>query len=155
MNQFSSQLLDTYFAIQIQNAVGASVENRIPTFNDFPIVLRDIIAKYDIGSLVLPPNYSHGDIDPLWLRLERSAINQYSEGQATLSRYSIWATTVRDNIAEAIRSINGQDLENARELLIRAANSMSAFSELQDQMDPTSDFQRRLSVSRSQRPNWL
>jgi hypothetical protein len=34
-------------------------------------------------------------------RLYRAALNQYCGGDATASRYGIWANTVRDNIRQA------------------------------------------------------
>lgn len=80
--------------------------------------------------------YPDGGLDPLWPRFERAVMNQAEGEEATLSRYAIWANTVRDNIIEAIVLMDkGSDAET-KALLIRAANSLSAFSEIQSYFDP-------------------
>jgi hypothetical protein len=55
-----------------------------------------------------------------------------------LSRYAIWANTVRDNITEAIALQENGNEDEAKRLLIRAANSLSSFSEVQSHFDPNS-----------------
>jgi hypothetical protein len=51
------------------------------------------------------------------------------------SRYGIWANTVRDNIRQVDIEIDNGNMREARRLLYRAANSLSAFSELQANFD--------------------
>ena len=76
-----------------------------------------------------------GGIDPLFGRLHRAALNQLCEGEAALSRYGIWANTVRDNIRQADIEIENGNIIEARRLLCRAANSLSAFAELQGRFE--------------------
>lgn len=80
--------------------------------------------------------FGDGGIDPLFPRLERAAMNQLEGGSATLPRYGIWANTVRDNIAMALELLEqaGEE-EEVKRLLYRAANSLSAFSEVQAMID--------------------
>jgi hypothetical protein len=80
--------------------------------------------------------FSDGGLDPLFPRLLRAAYNQQSNGDAMESRYGIWANTVRDNIIQAEREMSTGNLDEARRLMRRAANSLSAFSELQARFDP-------------------
>ncbi len=100
----------------------------------------EIIRKYDQAELKMSHVYE-GGLDGLWPRFSRAALNQTSDGEATLSRYAIWATTVRDNIVEALHCIQEEREEEAEKFLIRAANNLSAFSEVQSHFDPlrTSD----------------
>jgi len=62
--------------------------------------------------------------------------NQMTDGEAALARYAIWANTVRDNIVEASRLIEAGQKDEAQRLLVRAANSLSAFSDVQAYFDP-------------------
>ena len=80
--------------------------------------------------------YSDGETHSLFGRLQRAAINQSENGEATVSRYSIWANTVRDHIAEALR-LWQDDAERTEieRLLVHAHNSLSAFSEIQSLFD--------------------
>ena len=95
-----------------------------------------IIMKYDIEELRNSTAYGDGGIDPLWGRFARAATNQIESGEATLSRYAIWANTTRDNIVQALTLLEAGDVEEARCLMIRAANSLSAFSDVQAYFDP-------------------
>lgn len=98
--------------------------------------LHEIIAKYDQPSLQIAGAYCDGGADTPWPRFERAATNQICDGDATLSRYAIWANTVRDNIIEAVQCVEAGQTEEANSLLVRAANSLSAFSEVQAYFDP-------------------
>lgn len=98
--------------------------------------LQDIIDKYSKDELVLSRAYSDGSVDPLWPRFDRAAGNQLTEGEATVSRYAIWANTVCDNLIESLKFIEKNDIATARILIIRAANSMSAFADVQALVDP-------------------
>ena len=98
--------------------------------------LNEIIERYSQETVQISDAYKDGGIDPLWGRFERAASNQMNDGEATLSRYAIWANTVRDNIIEALHHLDGDNTEEARILLTRAANSLSAFSEVQAYFDP-------------------
>lgn len=77
-----------------------------------------------------------GGPDQLSARLHRAALNQLCEGEATVSRYAIWANTVRDNIRAADAEIVNGNISEAHRLLHRAANSLSAFAEIQSHFDP-------------------
>lgn len=81
--------------------------------------------------------FPDGGLDPLFARLRRAALNQACVGEATVSRYGIWANTVRDNIREADEHVQAGNLPEARRLMRRAANAMSAFAELQGRFDTT------------------
>lgn len=90
----------------------------------------------DDSRLLVSEAYSSGGIDPLSRRLERAALNQATGGPPMDSRYAIWANTVRDNIRAAIDSIETGEKHEALRHLRRAANSLSAFSEIQALFDP-------------------
>jgi len=94
--------------------------------------LTSVLDKYDNDhEFIISKAFLDGGLDPLMARLERAAGNQMSNGAAALSRYGIWANTVRDNIIEAERLMTEGNISDARSLLIRAANSLSAFSDIQ------------------------
>ena len=100
--------------------------------------LKRVLERFDHQDrIVVSDAYPDGGTDPLFPRLERAALNQIDEGYAVFSRYAIWANTVRDCVREAIRLIEVGDGEASLPLLRRAANSMSAFSELQAYFDET------------------
>jgi endonuclease-3 len=80
--------------------------------------------------------YSDGGLDPLFPRLQRAAINQIDNGDATFARYAIWANTVRDNIRHAMGISELRNHPDVKRCLIRAINSLSAFSEIQALFDP-------------------
>jgi uncharacterized protein (UPF0147 family) len=98
--------------------------------------LHQIVRKYETKELRSSSAYGDGGIEPLWARFARAAGNQIDSGDATLSRYAIWANTVRDNIAEAIEQMEAGEKEEAKRLMVRAANSLSAFSDVQAYFDP-------------------
>jgi len=100
------------------------------------MLVKDIITKYSQESLFVSNVYSDGGVDPLWPRFEQAVMNQVDDGDATISRYAIWANTVRDNILEGLELIDQGEAEQARYHLIRVANSLSAFSEVQRHFDP-------------------
>jgi hypothetical protein len=85
---------------------------------------------------VVSSAYGDGGTTMLFSRLKRAAMNQCDDGDATVSRYAIWANTVRDHISAAIHLIENGEKEKGCRLLIPAHNSMSAFSEIQKQLDP-------------------
>jgi hypothetical protein len=93
--------------------------------------LRLLIERFDSREVDRRTVMVDGGCDPLWGRFNRSAINQICGGSATLSRYSIWANTVRDNIIEGLSAAEEGDQEKVQYHLIRAANSLSAFSDFQ------------------------
>lgn len=98
--------------------------------------LCQILDEYDDTILRVSSAYRDGGVEGLRPRLERAALNQISDEDTAFSRYAIWANTVRDNIREAIRLINQGKNDDAQRLLVRAANSLSAFSEIQAHFDP-------------------
>lgn len=93
--------------------------------------LDSIIERYSKASEILENSYSDGGRSPLWPPFERAAINQIADSPMALPRYAIWANTVRDNIAEALNQLDMGHTEDARQRLVEAANSLSAFSEMQ------------------------
>lgn len=100
-------------------------------------LINQIIEVFDrVDEIVLSEAYADGGIDGLSPRLSRAVLNQISEGDATFSRYAIWANTVRDNISAAIRLIENGETKDGCRLLIAAHNSLSAFSEIQKRLDP-------------------
>lgn len=86
--------------------------------------------------LVISEAFPDGGLDPLFPRLERAAMNQLDAGKATVSRYGIWANTVRDNILHSLDLLGEGKLEEAKAFLTRAVNSLSAFAEIQAHFDP-------------------
>lgn len=99
-------------------------------------LLQEIVRQHDQPELIISQAYQDGGVDPLWPRFERAAINQIEDGKSTVSRYGIWANTVRDNIVEAMRVLESGDALAAHTHLVRAANCLSAFSEFQALFDP-------------------
>ena len=99
--------------------------------------ITKIIETYDSPSLLVSSAYPDGGTEPLFSRLERAASNQACEGEAAISRYAIWANTVRDTIIECLFDL-GDDPQNREVIqkLVRAANSLSAFAEIQKLMAP-------------------
>lgn len=98
--------------------------------------LIEILYDYDDDILRVSQAYSDGGVEGLRPRLQRAVLNQMSGGEAIFSRYAIWANTVRDNIREAMRLINEGKKDDGQKLLVKAANSLSAFSEIQAHFDP-------------------
>lgn len=86
--------------------------------------------------MIISTAYGDGGIDPLFPRLSRAAMNQLDGGQATFSRYAIWANTVRDNVRFAIDLMGEGKQDQASSYLIRSINSLSAFAEIQALCDP-------------------
>lgn len=94
-----------------------------------------IIEKYSSTELISSDTFCTNGLEPLSGRLARAAINQRENGVATISRYAIWAETVRDNVIEAINLSKSGDNEKADIFLTKVANSLSAFSEIQKTFD--------------------
>lgn len=86
--------------------------------------------------IIISEAFPDGGLDPLSPRLERAAMNQLGNGKAMVSRYGIWANTVRDNILHAMDLLENGKSEEAKSFLTRAVNSLSAFAEIQAQLDP-------------------
>ena len=101
--------------------------------------LEKIIAKYDTETIKISEAFDDGGADRPWPRFHRAVLNQMSDGEATITRYAIWANTVRDNAHLAYKMINEGKSEDAKSHLVRVINSLSAFSDVQKGMD---DFTR-------------
>jgi hypothetical protein len=100
-------------------------------------MLHDMAARFDTDEeLVVSSAYGDGGTELLFPRLIRAAMNQCYDGDAMVSRYAIWANTVRDHISAAICLIKNNETEDGYRLLAAAHNSLSAFSEIQKQLDP-------------------
>jgi len=81
--------------------------------------------------------YGVGGTGGIFQRLDRAVLNQMSNNDdAVFSRYAIWASTIKNNIVEAIQLIDGDMDEEAKIHLIRAPNGLSAFSDIQAYFDP-------------------
>lgn len=108
--------------------------------------VNEIIENFNSDrEFLVSEAFLDGGIDPLFGRLGRAALNQLSEGEAALSRYGIWANTVRDNIRQADEELENGSIGEARRLLRRAANSLSAFAELQ------AKFESKREIAKSAR----
>lgn len=97
-----------------------------------------ILNNFDSDILVISEAYDDRGTDYLNPRLYRAAINQLDapSGDAMASRYGIWGNTVRDHIIDGLEFIENGNVDAAKVLLIKAANSLSAFSEIQALADP-------------------
>ncbi len=101
-----------------------------------PDVLSAIVERYDTDRLVVSTAYADGGIEPLRGRLEGGLINQMEGGDAMAARYAIWANTVRDNIIAGMNVLKAGEATEGYRHLVRAANSLSAFSDAQAYLDP-------------------
>ena len=69
-------------------------------------------------------------------RLLRAAADQVAGDPATLSRYRIWAETLRGAVISAAEELaGGTASEDTRSNLVRVANSLAAFCEIQAKLD--------------------
>lgn len=94
--------------------------------------MESIVEEFDTDrEFRISRAFLDGGIDPLFGRLRRAALDQLCGDMAALSRYGMWANTVRDNIRQADTEIKNGNMIEARRLLCRAGNSLSAFAELQ------------------------
>ena len=103
--------------------------------------LESIIRRFDSDERIVPlasrevsNALSLENSIMLHSRLERAAMNQITEGEATLSRYAIWAETLRGIVLDAAEKSRA-DVDTRRNLM-RAANSLAAFSAIQWQLSP-------------------
>lgn len=97
--------------------------------------IASCIQRYDNDrEFLASDSFVDGGTMMLFARLERAALNQFDDGESTVSRYAIWANTVRDYIRAAM---SAPDDERQR-LLTHASNSLSAFSEIQSLFDSRS-----------------
>lgn len=65
-------------------------------------------------------------------RLLRAAADQCCSDASTLSRYQIWAETLRGALMSVIDDVDrGQSDEHTRRNLVRVTNSIAAFCEIQ------------------------
>lgn len=98
--------------------------------------INKILEEYNTDNVLkISKAFGDGGAENPTMRLARAAGNQAFEDPASFSRYGIWANTVRDNICKAKKIIDDGDLEEGRRLLTRAANSLSAFSDIQALFD--------------------
>lgn len=101
-----------------------------------------IVERYHSTSgLVLseafPDGGTEGGARMLGIRLARAGGNQLQGDPAAISRYGIWANTVRDHVVAAHDLVHsGGSCERALEHLRLAANSLSAFADIQAILDP-------------------
>lgn len=107
-----------------------------PSLGDLQALLR----KFDSDQeLRVSHAYEDGGLTMLFGRLERAVVNQVENGESTVSRYAIWANTVRDHVSTAMQLLDGGgNRDEAIRLLTHAHNSLSAFSEVQRRFDPCS-----------------
>jgi hypothetical protein len=103
---------------------------------DYDRISEIVNACRDREDQFVSDAYGDGGPDGIFPRLERAAINQLDSGDASFSRYAIWTNTVRDSIIEAIKYFEDGRDSDAKELLRKAINGLSAFSEIQALLDP-------------------
>jgi hypothetical protein len=101
-----------------------------------PEILRAITQRYDTDRLLVSTAYADGGTNYLRGRLEGGLINQVEAGDAMAARYAIWANTVRDNIIAGMNALKAGEPDEGYRHLVRAANSLSAFSDAQAYLDP-------------------
>lgn len=99
-------------------------------------LISQITQRYDTDELLVSNAYNDGGTEHLRGRLEGGLLNQMEGGDAMASRYAIWANTVRDNILVGIQALKAGEKDTGYVYLVRAANSLSAFSEAQAYLDP-------------------
>lgn len=98
--------------------------------------LQALIDRYDQPQLIMSEAYADSPIDRVWSSFWGGAMNQAEGSDAMAARYAIWANTVRDSIIAGMKAMEAGDADEGRALLIRAANSMSAFADVQACLDP-------------------
>ena len=101
-----------------------------------PELLGAITQRYDTDRLLVSTAYPDGGTECLRGRLEGGLLNQMEAGEAMAARYAIWANTVRDNIIAGMHALKAGEPDEGYRHLIRAANSLSAFSDAQVYLDP-------------------
>jgi hypothetical protein len=107
-----------------------------PALELTPEVLNAIVSRYDSDELLVSTAYLDGGTEFLRARLEGGLINQIGGGDAMAARYAIWANTVRDHIIAGMQAFQAGNAEDGCRYLVRAANSLSAFSDAQAYLDP-------------------
>jgi len=103
---------------------------------DLEALLLQIVEQFDQEELTASTAFHEQGTAALWGRFRRAVENQICEGEATIPRYAIWAGTIRNQIIEAMESIDSDEPEKAKQQLIRAANALAAFNEIQALFDP-------------------
>jgi len=113
-------------------------------------LINQIIEVFDCeDEVILSKAYADGGTEGLFGRLGRAALDRISEDDATFSRYGIWANTVRDNILCAMKLLDNRDIHGAKRILVRAVNSLSAFSEIQALIDPLNIGRSRIGTGKN------
>ena len=113
-------------------------------------LIDQIIEVFDCeDEVILSKAYADGGTEGLSGRLSRAALDQISKDDAAFSRYGIWANTVRDNILCAMKLLENQDIHEAKRFLVRAVNSLSAFSEIQALTDPLNIGHSRIGTEKN------
>lgn len=95
----------------------------------------NIINKYSSPKRLISQAYEDGGIEPLWARFERATTSQLCSPDSTVSRYGIWANTVRDNLIAGIKEVQSGNISEGDKFFTRAINSLSAFSDVQALFD--------------------
>lgn len=106
---------------------------------EYDAITRILDRYTDDSKITKSQAFPDGGSQPPFARLERAAMNQATDGEATCSRYGIWANTVRDSVIEAIQLLEDNRHDDALALLRRSANALSAFSDIQALLDPSRD----------------
>lgn len=108
----------------------------MPDIDRLANTFNEIIQKYDRSDdLLISTAYGDGGAQNPFPRLHRAVVNQIEGGDATLSRYAIWANTVRDNLIEFTK-IREEDPDQAIKHLKVVVNSLSCFCDIQARFDP-------------------
>ena len=102
--------------------------------------LHDVLSDYkDDSTLVISTAFSDGGAHLIIPRLERAAINQIESDNAVYSRYGVWANSVRDTLLEALKNIDANNIDVAKDHIRRSINGLSAFSDIQAILDVDRD----------------
>lgn len=94
---------------------------------------RELISEMPFNACDL----DNWNFDYVFPRLERAAINQIGNGEATISRYAIWTETIHGLLGCCIGELKKKhNTEKIHKLLIMATNSIRAFCDIQAMFDP-------------------
>jgi len=106
-------------------------------FIDYVRIILNFYSSLGKEKVFNDNRYCNGNSDAMvYSRLERVAFNQLDDNaSATYSRYAIWAADVREIINEVIKSIDNNELDDAKGKMILALNAMGAYIDIQSLFD--------------------
>jgi hypothetical protein len=103
---------------------------------NIPEAIRKVIDFYAlVGEEKVFENdrfFEDSSKEMLYPRLNRAAYNQVDEKSiATLSRYAIWAATVRAILIDSLNDMQNDELESAKKRIVLSINALGAFVDIQ------------------------